>query len=54
MFRDEYDFDSVVAQLKNEFQNEPADWYAQGARELIEEGSKDGDSVPNLIDRLFR
>jgi len=54
MFRDMYDFDSVVAELKNQFQNEPADWYAKSASLLIMEGSKDGDSVPNLIDKLFR
>lgn len=53
-FRNEYDFCSVKQELKNEFQNEPYEWYDEAAWQIIEEGSKDGDSVPNIINRLFR
>lgn len=49
-----YDYLSVKAALENEFQNEPYEWYSQAAMEVISEGSKDGDSVPNIINRLYR
>ena len=46
--------DGIREQLENEFQNEEAKFYEEAPWKIFLEYAKDGDSIPNIINRLYR
>jgi hypothetical protein len=50
----DYNRERIKAELMNQFQNEDYDWYDKAVDEVINEASKDGDSIANVINQLYR
>lgn len=46
--------ENVIATLKNEFQNEPYEWYEKAAHGVLREIERTGDTDANVINRLYR
>jgi hypothetical protein len=46
--------DSIEAELRNSFQDEDIDFYAEAAWQVFIEHAKEGESIPNCINKLYR